>query len=125
MTIDALKLYRYYAKKCKDYDTRIKSECVKDCSKGSTEDYPFIERMLKLNGLTPEGERLCKESYPVRLKLKQLNDYIDNIDEPQTKDMFELVFKKGKTYRAAAFAIGGGISESGVRMRIKRYLQEN
>lgn len=125
MTIDELKLYRYYTKKCKDYDTRIKSECVKDCSKGSTEDYPFIERMLKLNGLTPEGERLYNESYHVRFKLKQLNDYIDSIDEPQTKEMFELVFKKGKTYRAAAFALGGKMTEDCVRKRIKRYIKNH
>lgn len=125
MTIERLKKYRYYQKKCSEYDLLIESECVIGCSKGSTKEYPFIERLLKERGLTPEGERLYTESLPYRLEKKALDDYIDRVsmEDLQTQEMFELVFKRGKTYRAAAFAIGCGITEDGVRKRITRYIK--
>lgn len=127
MTIERLRKYRYYDKKCLEYDKKIEPECVIGCSKGSTAEYPYIERLLKRRGLTPKGERLYAESLPYRLAKKELDDYIDSVgmEDLQTQEMFELVFKGGKTYRAAAFAIGCGITEDCVKKRIHRYIKKH
>lgn len=127
MTIERLRKYRYYKKKCSEYELLINSECAIGCSKGSTKDYPYTLRMLKEHGLTPKGERLYTESLPYRLAKKELDDYIDSVgtEDLQTKEMFELVFKRGKTYRAAAFAIGCGITEDCVKKRIYRYIKKH
>lgn len=127
MTIERLRKYRYYQKKCSKYDLLIESECVVGCSKGSTKDYPYTLRMLKERGLTPEGERLYTESLPYRLEKKALDDYIDKVgmDDLQTQEMFKLVFKRGKTYRATSFAIGCGMTEDCVKKRIYRYIEKH
>lgn len=124
MTKARLKKYRYYAKKCREYKDKIQAECVTICSRGSTEDFPFTMRVLKQYGLTSTGERLYVESQPYRTEKKALDNYIRSIDDLQIKEMFELVFIKGKTYRAAAFTLGGGMTEDCVRKRIDRYLEK-
>lgn len=125
MTLERLRKYRYYDKKCLEYDKKIEPECVIGCSKGSTTEYPYIERLLKERGLTPKGEKLYTESLPYRLEKKELDDYIDSVgmEDLLTQEMLELVFKRGKTYRAAAFAIGCGITEDCVKKRIYRYIK--
>lgn len=47
--------------------------------------------------------------------------YIDGIDDPQTRLMFELHFLRGLSYRVIADMLGGGMSRECVCSRIKRY----
>lgn len=125
MTLKELKQYGYYAKKLKKYNAMIQSEIVDDAARGSTKEFPYILRVSKLHGLTPKGKQLYHDALSYWFKLKKIKEYISAIEDQQTRDMFELVFIKGKTYRAAAFSIGGKNTEDSVKKRIYRYIEKH
>lgn len=59
------------------------------------------------------------------LKTRQeIEKFVYNIVDPQTRDMFYLHFIAGYTYRQTAEHIGGGITKDCVFMRVKRFVQK-
>jgi DNA-directed RNA polymerase specialized sigma24 family protein len=55
---------------------------------------------------------------------REIEEFIYNIADPQTRDMFYLHFIAGYTYRQTAEHIGGGITKDCVFMRVKRFMQK-
>ena len=59
------------------------------------------------------------------LKMRQeIEKFIYNIADPQTRDMFYLHFIAGYTYRQIAEHIGGGITKDCVFSRVKRFFKK-
>lgn len=58
-------------------------------------------------------------------KRREIEMFIDGIGDPQTRDMFRLRFLLGLKYFQVAMNVGGGISTSGVKMRIYRYVKNS
>ncbi|MCD8086475.1 MAG: hypothetical protein LUF28_09200 [Clostridiales bacterium] len=54
----------------------------------------------------------------------RLERYIADIDDSLTRMIFRLRFVNGLSWRQVAASVGGGHTEDGVRMRVKRYLEQ-
>lgn len=69
------------------------------------------------------------ENCLVRLKkmkrqVKTVDDWIDSIDDDMTRMVFDLYYRKGRTWRAVAASIGYGNNEDYPRVVVRdRYLQ--
>lgn len=50
--------------------------------------------------------------------------YIDAIPDPQTRQMFELHFLRGLSYRQTAEMLGNGMSRECVHMRVRRFIRK-
>lgn len=55
---------------------------------------------------------------PVRAEIEQ---YVDSIPDPQTREMFRLHFICGLSYSQTARVLGGGMSRQCVYNRVKRF----
>lgn len=55
---------------------------------------------------------------------REIEKFIYNIADPQTRDMFYLHFIAGYTYRQTAEHIGGGITKDCVFSRVKRFFEK-
>ena len=58
-------------------------------------------------------------------KRREIEMFIDGIDDPQTRDMFHLRFLLGLKYFQVAMNVGGGISTDCVKKRIYRYVKKS
>lgn len=54
---------------------------------------------------------------------RMIDEYIDGIADPQTREMFHLRFRKGLKYFQVAMRLGGGMTAGCVRMRISRHME--
>lgn len=54
----------------------------------------------------------------------EIEEYIAAIEDPQTREMFELHFLRGLSYSQTAAKVGGKMSGSGVAKRISRHVQK-
>lgn len=54
----------------------------------------------------------------------QIIAYISEIPDPQTRQMFELHFLRGLSYRQTAKMLGDGMSRECVHMRIRRFVKK-
>jgi len=55
---------------------------------------------------------------------KQINDWIDAIEDPQIRTIVELRFREDMSWNEVADFIGGNNSENSVRMLLNRYLEK-
>lgn len=55
---------------------------------------------------------------------REIEDFIFNIDNPLTRDMFYLHFISGYSYQQTAQHLGEGITRDCVFMRVKRFLEK-
>lgn len=53
---------------------------------------------------------------------KEIEDFIKNIDDCQTRKIFEMKYIQECQWYKIAIKLGGGNTESSCRMRVKRYL---
>ena len=58
-------------------------------------------------------------------ELNRLNRYINSIDDSQIRIILALRYINGLSWKQIAHSIGGGNTEKGVQMIIKRFLEEN
>lgn len=101
-----------------ELETRV---CVQ-----SAADPPFSKHCVTLSGLPPSDEvtALHREKAVLERRTAAVRAYISAIPDPQTREMFELKYLKGKTFLQVAMAIGLGGNESCVKMRIYRQLRK-
>ena len=67
-------------------------------------------------------EELCERRRQEKARLMQ---YINDIPDSLTRQIFLLRFVDGKSWNAVADGIGGGNTENSVRMKVFRYLQNS
>ena len=128
MTITELNNYRKRQQEIEDIQQELNSkhyaaDTVTTCTPPS-----YTQHSKRVEGYLPDGNTLSLLMRLSALKERQraCEEYIQGIDDYQTRKMFVLKFLKGKTYLQVAMEVSKGkMSESGVRMRIQRYLQDN
>lgn len=126
MTMPRLKAYRRNAAAIEDIKAELSGKYVADSISVCTPP-SYTPHSTRIDGFLPSGDTLSLLCEQARLEREQraVEEFIKGIEDYQTRRMFVLKFIKGKTYLQIAMQESGGrMSESGVRMKIQRYLQE-
>lgn len=126
MTMPRLKAYRRNAAAIEDIKAELSGKYVADSISVCTPP-SYTPHSSRIDGFLPSGDTLSLLCEQARLEREQraVEEFIKGIEDYQTRRMFVLKFIKGKTYLQIAMQVSGGrMSESGVRMKIQRYLQE-
>ena len=109
MTMSRLKAYRRNATAIEDIKTELSGKYVADSISVCTPP-SYTPHSTRIDGFLPSGDTLSLLCEQARLEREQRA-----VEE----------FIKGKTYLQIAMQVSSGrMSESGVRMKIQRYLQE-
>lgn len=136
MTKQDLKDFRYLKNEIKDLDDEIKKlgyDCVSDTVRGSTKDYPYIERTITITGLDEQGHvakvrrlkaRLERRKADLQDKRAEIEAFVDTIDDRLLRRVIALRFVNGLGWREVAAHIGGGNSADGVRMMCNRFFDK-
>lgn len=128
MTIEQLQNYRDICAEIDDIEQELNSshyaaDTVTTCTPPS-----FTQHSKRIDGYLPDGNTvsLLMQLSALREQQRACEEYINSIENHQTRKMFELRFFEGKTALQVAMAVSKGkMSESCVKMRIIRYLQKN
>ena len=127
MTITQLNNYRKRQQEIEDIQQELDgkhyaADTVSVCTPPS-----YTPHSKRIEGYLSDGNTLTLLSRLSDLRAKQraCEEYIDGIEDYQTRKMFKLKFIDGKTYLQTAMACGLGGNTSCVKMRIKRYLQKH
>ena len=126
MTKKQLKNYRAICAEIADIKQELQGHYAGDTVQSGSK-HPYSVHNVRVEGYKSDGNTL---SLLARLNVlehsrKDIEEYINNIDDYQTKKMFVLVFVKGKTYLQTAIALNPKMSEDCVKKRIYRYVQKN
>ena len=124
MTKQKLKDYRYTCKCIKQLESELNDAAVTDSTQGSQSEYPYVKHSVTISGVPDNDTHLAKKRRLSELKAQkaEVERFIDDIPDEQTRDMFKLRYIKGYKLSKPAVEIGGDNTPDGVRMRINRYL---
>lgn len=124
MTKQKLKDYRYTCKCIKQIESELNDAAVTDSTQGSQSEYPYVKHSVTISGVPDTDTHLAKKRRLSELKAQkaEVERFIENISDEQTRDMFKLRYIKGYELSKTAVEIGGDNTPDGVRMRINRYL---
>ena len=126
MTIDELKNYRSICAEIADIDKELAGHYAGDTVQSGSK-HPYSVHNVRIEGYKSDSSTI---SLLTRLSVlersrDQIQEYINSIDDFQTKKMFCLKFVKGKTYLQVAMAINTKMSADCVKKRIYRYVRNN
>lgn len=124
MTKQELKDYRYTCKCIKRLESELNDAAVTDSTQGSQSEYPYVKHSVTISGVPDTNTHLAKKKRLSELKAQkaEVERFIGNIADNQTRDMFYYRYIQGYTMVRTAVEIGGDNTPDGVRMRINRYL---
>jgi hypothetical protein len=124
MTKQKLKDYRYTCKCIKQLESELNDAAVTDSTQGSQSEYPYVKHSVTISGVPDNDTHLAKKRRLSELKAQkaEVERFISNIADNQTRDMFYYRYIQGYTMVRTAVEIGGDNTPDGVRMRINRYL---
>lgn len=125
MTIEQLQNYRDICAEIDDIEQELNSshyaaDTVTTCTPPS-----FTQHSKRIDGYLPDGNTvsLLMRLSALRECQRACEEYINNIEDYQTRKMFKLKFIKGKTYLQVAMQISKGeLTEDAIEKRIKRYI---
>ena len=97
-----------------------------DVVKGSTAEYPYIERHFQIEGVDYVGyERLKKKmqakEWELQDKLAELEEWLEGIDDEKLYLIFRLKYRNGMTNKEIAEELG--YDKSRISQLINKYLQ--
>ena len=127
MTIEKLKKYRDICSEIKDIKSKLSGSYVGDTVQSGSK-HPYSVHNVHIEGLVPSGNTvsLLARLSDLKKQKSEIEEYIENIDDYQTKKMFEMKFFEYKTYLQIAMTLSNGkMSESCVKKRIDRYVRHN
>lgn len=125
MTKQELKDYRYTCKCIKQLESELIEAEETDSTQGSQSEYPYIKHSVKIIGV-PDNETYIEKKKmlsALRAERAEVERFIGDIEDNQTRDMFYYRYIKGHTLAKTAVEIGGDNTPDSVRMRINRYLR--
>lgn len=113
----------------------IQSRIVIDGVIASDQEYPYTTHISKVEGLESNLDKF--ENHIINMELRQvrrmqdttdralseIRQLVDGIDDEYVKSIVTYRFIDGLSWRQVAFRMGGGISESGVKMAYARYFK--
>ncbi len=107
-----------------------------DTVRGSATEYPFTERIFKIEGTesTAEARAVMRELEKARalvgvLKRQAAREYrrllkwVDSIEDAQTREIIVLRYVNGLSWQQVAASVGGGNTADSVRKVAARYLK--
>ncbi|MCL1924545.1 MAG: RNA polymerase subunit sigma-24 [Defluviitaleaceae bacterium] len=102
---------------------------VFDTVKGSSSQIPYQERVIPIVGVSPKYMKIYnkrKQRLELLLselldKLSQIEDFIKSINQSDIRQIIELRYIKGLSWKITAKKVYGYASEDAPRKAIKRY----
>ena len=125
MTLKQLKNYRAICAEIADIKQELQGHYAGDTVQSGSK-HPYSVHNVRVEGYKSDGNTL---SLLARLSVlehsrKDIEEYINNIDDYQTKKMFALRFIYGYSWVQVAHKIRGNTADS-CRMRVMRYLHNS
>lgn len=131
-----LKRHRGNKSRLKRIDQKITELCSREVEVvsgkvvGSSEDFPYIEVRTSVQMYDPEeNDNLNKqirrkeaERFALWKEVHEVEEYIDNIPDPEIKEIFELSFVEGKKQQEVADIVG--YSRGRISQIISGYLKD-
>lgn len=96
----------------------VVSDTVKDYSSG----FPHTRVITGVG--TGQYERRLARLKKKKSQVRAVDEWIDAIEDDQTRIVFDMYYRRGRTWRAIAACIGYGSNEDYPRLRVRdRYLK--
>lgn len=127
MTKKELSQYRSICDEILELQTSIQDRTERDTVRGSDAEFPFLSHAMQVTGVqsTEDNQKTLVAVRKLELKKREIETFIDNIEDSLTRRIFRLHFKEGMNWVQVAMQLGGINTPDGVRMTVKRYLQKN
>lgn len=129
MTVKELNQYRFLLGEIKYLERKINEQKVTVSVQGSSPEYPYILQNHTLEGIPACASGIVTKYCAARLRAEQeldkLIDYITDIPDGQTRQIFELRYEDGESWTSIALIIGGKNTPEGLRKKHDRYLRKN
>jgi hypothetical protein len=117
---------------------KIKQEALKkhDMVKGSSRDFPYVERNVHIEGMT--DRTALSLNYTINRELRKLEeryenlmevtndvlDFIDSIEDSHMRLIITYRFIENYSWGEVADAIGGNNTEGSVKMAFQRFIEK-
>lgn len=127
MTIEHLKKYRYICAEIDEIKQKLSDSYAGDTVQSGSK-HPYSVHNVRIEGFKSDKSTISLLTKLSNLEhsRKEIEEYINSIDDYSTKKMFEMKFYKDKTYLQIAMGLSKGRkTEDWVRKRIDRYLEKN
>lgn len=114
----------------------IQSRMVVDSVIASDADFPYVTHMSKVEGIESVDDKFENHIIAMELRrvrkmqdatdaaLSEIRTAVDGIEDEYIKSIVTYRFLNGMSWRQVAFRMGGGITESGVRMAYNRFIEK-
>lgn len=115
---------------------RLNSGVVVDSVQGSDVNFPYVARTITIEGFTEENDkiknyilgieinRVRKMQINTEREMAKIRKRVDGLEDEYIRSIITYRFIYGMSWRQVAFRVGGGISESGVRMAYNRFIEK-
>lgn len=126
--IRKLKAYRSICREIAEKKVERKSRMLHSAVRGSDSEFPYIQHTISIDGLdvTEENDRLLERIRELEQQKKEVEDFVDQIEDSLTRRIFEYRYIQGDykpDWRWIAAKVKGGNTPDGVRMIHARYLK--
>ena len=126
--IRKLKAYRSICREIAEKKVERKSRMLHSAVRGSDSEFPYIQHTISIDGLdvTEENDRLLERIRELEQQKKEVEDFVDQIEDSLTRRIFEYRYIQGDykpDWRWIAAKVQGGNTPDGVRMIHARYLK--
>ena len=125
--IRKLKAYRSICREIAEKKVERKSRMLHSAVRGSDSEFPYIQHTISIDGLdvTEENDRLLERIRELEQQKKEVEDFVDQIEDSLTRRIFEYRYIQGDykpDWRWIAAKVKGGNTPDGVRKIQERYL---
>lgn len=111
--------HRLYELECAATDTSAKISGMPHCSGVSDKVGKIATEIAYYKSTIEAKNKQCMA------EIIRLSNYISDIDDSLTRQIFKLRYINGRSWSQVAFSIGGGNTENGVKQIHCRYLKEH
>ena len=129
MTENELKQYRSICAEIEELKLEMNRLTLTDTVTGSDAEFPYTKHTMSIRGVDDDTKaRISRRITLLKNKRHMIECYVDAIDDSITRRIFKYRYIKDTvmpSWRSVSRKVGGGMSESGVRMTAYRYLKEN
>lgn len=122
MTLKDLKQYRSICVEIDEMNIATTSETVRDTVRGSDAEFPYITHTMSVKGVTytDENRKTLITQHSLEMKKREIEGFIDGIEDSLTRRIFEMRFIKGFSWNKIAAKTCN--TAAGVKMICYRYI---
>lgn len=119
--------YRSICAEIIELNSTIKENIEHSTVRGSDNEFPYLSHSMQVSGMqdTEENTKLCEKVRKLEKRKRDIENFIDGIEDSLTRRIFRLRFIDGMNWVKVSMTVGGGNAPDGVRMIVNRYLQKN